>query len=101
MLQVRLAERTVQTDARITAKLDAAVRDHFITNGMKNWALSLCRSDEDAFDAFCANSGPTFAYLFKPAAGLTKAPVANRRNVSDLETAICEQLGLKPGSLID
>ena len=101
MLQIRLAERTVQTDTRIKAKVDAAARDHYITNGMKDWALSLCRSDEAAFDAFCEKSGPTFAYLFKPTTGLMKVPTAERRNVSDLETAICEQLGLKPGSLMD
>lgn len=101
MLQTRLAERTVQTDARIKAKVDAAARDHYITNGMKDWALSLCRSDEAAFDDFCTKSGPTFAYLFKPAGGRHEAQTPERRNLSDLESAICEQLGLKPGALHD
>jgi phage I-like protein len=101
MLQTRLAERTFETDARIKAKVESAARDHYITNGMKDWALALCRSDEAAFDDFCARSGPTFAYLFKPAGGRREAVAPERRNLSDLETAICEQLGLKPGSLAD
>ena len=42
-----------------------------------------------------------YRYLFKPSGASLKAPDRHTRQVSDLETAVCEQLGLKPGALRD
>ena len=69
---------------------------------MRGWATELCQSDEAAFDDFCEKAGPTFAYLFRPAAGAARIPGGSERfDNLPLEQTICEQLGLKPGSLSD
>ncbi|MBK6467039.1 MAG: hypothetical protein IPF96_09405 [Rhodobacter sp.] len=70
---------------------------------MKPWAKALCRSDEAAFDDYLAKSGPVFAHLMKPshATGTPPRASASEASASDLERAVCEQLGLKPGSLIE
>lgn len=57
LLEQRKAERGQDTERRIAAKVEAAVRDHYITLGMKSWAPDLCRSDEAAFDTFCEGAG--------------------------------------------
>jgi hypothetical protein len=68
---------------------------------MRGWALALCRSDEAAFDSFLETAGPAWGYLLKEThtkgtpPGVSVSPVPQ----SDVERAICEQLGLKPGSL--
>lgn len=42
-----------------------------------------------------------FAYLIKTAGGAARLPDRPAALATDLETTICEQLGLKPGSLRD
>ncbi len=81
--------------------MNAAVRQGYLTNGMRDWALALCASDEQAFDSFLEKAGPTFAQLSKtshaaqPYIGQPKDNAGN-----ELEAAVCAQLGLKPGSLV-
>lgn len=99
ILQRHQTDFTAQREDRIKARVGAALRDHYITNGMKDWATALCRPDEVAFDTFCKDSGPMFAYLFKPAGGVARVPDQPTTLGTDLETSVCEQLGLKPGSL--
>lgn len=99
ILQRHQTDFTAQREDRIKARVSAALRDHYITNGMKAWATALCRSDEVAFDTFCKDNGPMFAYLFKPAGGVARVPDQPAALGTDLETSVCEQLGLKPGSL--
>ena len=100
MLSDRRSERATLSAGRATEKVNAAVRQGYITNGMRDWALSLCASDETAFDSFLEKAGPTFAYLSQTThaaqlyTGQTQARVG-----SDMEAAVCTQLGLKPGSL--
>lgn len=101
MLSDRRAERKTVHEGRSQEKVNAALRQGYITNGMRDWALELCVSDEAAFDTFLEKSGPVFAPLFK-ASHLTGAPPAtNVRHDSPLEAEVCAQLGLKPGSLKD
>ena len=100
MLRDRRSERA-QTDARrAVEKVEQAVKEHYITPGMKDWALALCQSDEAAFDTFCQSSGPVFSYLFKQNVNARLLP-AQTTAATALEAAIYEQLGLKPGSLKD
>lgn len=99
ILQRHQTDFTTQREDRIKARVGAALRDHYITNGMKDWATALCRSDEVAFDTFCKDNGPMFAYLFKPAGGVARVAEQTTSLGTDLETSVCEQLGLKPGSL--
>lgn len=99
MLQDRRAELGLMRQERISSKVQSALNGHYITNGMRDWALELCETNEAAFDSFCEKAGPTFAYLFKES-GTSKIPLTEARfDNSPLEQTICEQLGLKPGSL--
>lgn len=101
MLAERRMERSAVAEERIAAKVERARREGYITPALEDWAVSLCRSDEAAFDAFCATGGPTWAYLFKEthARGVPPGHDTTEAWASDTERAICEQLGLKPGSL--
>lgn len=101
MLRDRNAERTVTDTRRIKEKVERALREHYITNGMREWALGLCQTNEAAFDSFCEGSGPMFAYLFKGSPAGSRRHMAAEVADTPLEQAICEQLGLKPGRLRD
>lgn len=99
MLRTRRTETALHAQQRVKSKVDAALREHYITNGMRDWATSLCETDEAAFDTFCDSNGPMFACLFKPAGGVARVPNRPAPLGNDLESSICEQLGLKPGAL--
>ena len=99
MLTERRAELSLQRQERIVHKVQKAVDGHYITRGMQDWALSLCQSNEAAFDEFCEQSGPMFAYLFRESAAARNFPSSERIESSPLEKTICDQLGLKPGAL--
>lgn len=102
MLAGRMEERTALASAQAEEKVNRAFRDGYLTSAMKPWALSLCRSNEAAFDDYLAKSGPVFGHLLKPSHASGKPPdVALSAAPDELERAICEQLGLKPGSLRD
>jgi phage I-like protein len=102
LLQDRNLERATASQERATAKVEKALQDCYITPGLKDWALALCRSDEAAFDAFLEKSGVSFAYLFKETHARNVAP-STTQPIGQTETAaaICAQLGLKPGTLND
>lgn len=102
MLSDRQLERATAAQNRVQDKVNAAVRQGYLTRGMRDWALALCASDEAAFDTFCAKAGPSFAYLSQPAFGAQAfRQAAPSRAASDAEAAICAQLGLEPGALQD
>ena len=103
MLAGRMDERLALSEERAEEKVNRAFKDGFLVAAMKPWALSLCRSDETAFDDYLAKSGPVFAHLLKPSHANATPPRATASDAAatDLERAICEQLGLKPGSLIE
>ena len=67
---------------------------------MREWATSLCRSDEASFDRFVASSIPHFAHLSRSVipSGLPPGSRPDRQS-DELAESICSQLGLKPGSL--
>lgn len=83
--------------------MSRATRDGYLAPAIRSWAVALCRSNEAAFDDFVAKSGPVFAHILKPSHAREVPPGAFVADapVSDPERAICEQLGLKPGSLKD
>ncbi len=99
MLADRLQERRAADQGRAQEKVRAAIQQRYITPGMREWALALCQSDEASFDAFLGNAGPVFAHLGKPSTAPVMVPNRPDALGNDLETSICEQLGLKPGSL--
>lgn len=77
----------------------------YLSPAMRGWALALCKSDETSFDQFIERSIPQFAGLSQPATTSATPPHAARAarplGGSAEEIAICEQLGLKVGSLVD
>lgn len=103
MLESRREERLALSAAQAEEKVSRATRDGYLTPAMRSWAVALCRSNEAAFDDFVAKSGPVFAKLMKPTVA-REVPLSTfgpEAFGSDLERAICEQLGLKPGALRD
>lgn len=84
---------------RVKRKVDEAARKGYITHGQRDWATALCRADEASFDAFCSGV-PRFGYLLKES-NVAKLPPDRAGSNSELEDAICSQLGLKPGRLAD
>ena len=103
MLAGRMYERLALSEERVDAKVRRAFTDGLLVTALMPWAKALCRSDEAAFDDYLAKSGPVFAHLLKPSHANAMPPRASgsEANASDLQRAICEQLGLKPGSLIE
>ena len=102
MLSVRRAENAEVAEGRAQEKVRAAVNAGYITRGMQDWALALCRSDEASFDDFLSGVGPVFAHFGKPAPVSGPAPDRISRTAqseSETEAAVCAQLGLKPGQL--
>lgn len=103
MLRDRNTELSLNRQQRMTAKVEKAIQDNQLTNGMRDWAQALCESNESAFDEFCEKVGPTIAQFFKPVenAGWNNLQKLQAKTYDDspLEQTICEQLGLKPGSL--
>ena len=101
MMRERGAERLALEAGRATEKVNAALRQGFISPARRDWALDLCRSDTGAFDSFLAASGPVFSHLFKSSGMEGPPPASVNRHESAAATAICAQLGLPPGSLKD
>ncbi len=99
MLRERSTERATASEARTHGKVDAAYRQGYLTGGLRDWALALSRSDEAAFDRFLEKSGPVFAALTRPTHTDVRPPHAGTFEDGPVASAICIQLGLKPGSL--
>ena len=102
MLADRLAERRATDQGRAQEKVRVAIQQRYITPGMRDWALALCQSDEVSFDAFLTKVGPVFAHFgvsqIKGEAG-KPGHIVHEPQPTELEAAMCAQLGLKPGAL--
>lgn len=102
MLQERRLEKAVMSESQAVAKVEAAINSGAFLPGLRDWALSLSRSDPEAFDTFMAKTGTPFGHL-KLALMSGTPPGADRgaRAVTPEgpEAVICAQLGLKPGRL--
>ena len=99
MLADRSLERTIASEVRAQDKVNAAFQKGYLHGGLRDWALALCQSDETAFDKFLEQSGPIFSHLLKPTHMNSAPGPAAKSEDSPEALAICEQLGLKPGSL--
>jgi phage I-like protein len=89
-----------QTSAK--AKVDVAFSKGFITPAMRPWAIALCSQDEGSLDSFIAKALPVYAHLTKPARAIGPPPGSTVDPAHSAELlAVCEQLGLPPGSLGD
>jgi phage I-like protein len=103
MLTERNASRATQSQERAETKVATAMRDGYLSPGMKGWATALCASDEASFDAFVAGSIPPFVHLSKSHDYMNVPPKTKGAGIggSDVADAICAQLGLAPGALND
>ena len=99
MLRDHHLKVATQREEAAEAKVADAFRKGYLTTPMKEWALSLCRSDPDAFDDFLRKSVPAFGHLVEPTRpGLPSASRSPAATSSEA-LSICQQLGLKPEDL--
>lgn len=104
-MQDALRDRNVKSATMSETKAKAKVKDAmdkgFISPGMRDWATALCQQDETSFDTFIAGAVPQFAHLMKPSHMSGPPPFVSeaKADQSDLAAAVCQQLGLKPGTL--
>lgn len=106
-LQEALLERNTgrasMSEDHATAKVNDAMQRGFISPAMKEWATALCQQDEGSFDSFIEKSTPQFAHLFKPSGTSAMPPKSANATAhisgSDQAEAVCQQLGLKSGTL--
>lgn len=100
---IGLAERNeaqaILREQHAHARVDDAFARGYLSPAMRDWALALCQSDEASFDQFIVRSVPQFAHLGKPATTSAMPPMPQAQDHSAEASAICEQLGLPPGTL--
>ena len=105
VFRVRNAERAEAAQGRAQEKVRAAIQGGYILPVMREWALGLCTSDEASFDTFLAKSGAPWAHLLKQThiGGIPPSRDTGLDAPADrsLASAVCVQLGLKPGTLND
>ena len=84
----------------VAATVNDALSKGFITPGMRDWATALCRQDPESFAAFTTAAPPAFAHLFDT---VEKPSMKDQGSGihDDAELAICKQLDLEPGTLIE
>lgn len=100
LLAEHSSHMAVMRESDAKAKVDGALRGGYITPAMRGWATALCMQDAESFDKFIAASPAPWAHLHRELMpGLPPGSVITHALASDDETAICAQLGLKPGTL--
>ncbi len=88
-------------ESDIEAMVSDAIDNGFITPGMRDSATALCRQDPDSFVEFTTSAPPAYAHLFKPAIGGLPATDLKSRAFDEAELAICAQLDIEPGTLLE
>ncbi|MFN4172149.1 MAG: phage protease [Pseudorhodobacter sp.] len=99
MLQDRNAEVATLAETQALEKVNGAISAGRMPPALRDWAVSLCRSDGASFDAFLSKSTPAFATLSQQL--ITGKPPGPDRPVAltEAEQAVCAQLGLTPEQL--
>jgi phage I-like protein len=105
-VQAMLAERNTNivtmSEERVREKVGEATRRGYLSPAMKDWAVALCRSDEESFDKFVSSAVPAFGYL--TAESHLRGQPSRRGDTltaSAEEEALCAQLGIKPSAFRD
>lgn len=100
LLSDRNARSATMRESEAKARVELAMNAGHITPAMRGWATALCQQDPESFETFIAKSPAPYAHLTRelvPGRPPGSSP-QNQAQASDGEAAICEQLGLKPGS---
>ncbi len=100
LLRDRNAKLATMGETAAKAKVDAALAKGFITPAMRPWAFALCSQDEASFDGFIAKAAPVYGHLTKRSDMRGPPPGSKTELAHSVESlAVCERLGLPPGSL--
>ena len=94
LMTERAMNRATASEEVATARVDAAMRDGYLTPGMRDWAVASCSADPASFDSFVQSATPAYAHLF---ATPKRSPLSggNRQSASNAEEAdVFRQLGL-------
>ena len=89
------ATTAAMIERQVQDKVGAAVTGGYITPAMRGWALDLCRSNPASLDTFIARQPPAWCHLGTMQRDGKALPTV--RPETDLEIAMCRQLGLAPG----
>lgn len=106
-LQAVLTERNEALEqmraSHVKARVDDAFARGYLSPALREWATDLCATDEASFDRFLEKSIPHFKHIVTPQPSRASPPPWAARSrpetFPEAEAAICEQLGLKPGTL--
>lgn len=106
-LQAVLTERNEALEqmraSHVKARVDDAFARGYLSPALREWATDLCATDEASFDWFLEKSIPHFKHIVTPQPSRASPPPWAARSrpetFPEAEAAICEQLGLKPGTL--
>ena len=93
--------RTLQSElseSKIDSMVNDAMQNGYISPGMRDWAVSLCSRDPDAFEDFISSTPPAFAHLSREIVPSVK-PSGQVAAKGGLAESICAQLGLGPDAL--
>ncbi len=101
LMQDRGNKVAMARESDVETMVTKALESGYITPGMRDWATALCRQNPDSFAEFTDSAAPAYAHLFKPAIGGGTAPEPRSRAYDEAELAICAQLDIEPGTLID
>lgn len=100
LLRDRNTKLATMAERDATPRVQDALQRGFITPAMKPWATALCTQDPESFDGFLAKSVPAYDHLTKSQSHMSLAPAhLDTPAESAAADAICQQLGLPPGSL--
>lgn len=88
-------------ESDVEAMVSDALDSGFITPGMRDWAMALCRQDPDSFVKFTESAAPAYAHLFNRVELGSPVNDPKSRAYDEAELAICAQLDIEPGTLIE
>ena len=101
LMKDRDSKVAMARESDVEDTVNDAMNNGYITPGMRNWATSLCRRDPESFAEFIKNAAPAYAHLFKSRLNGKAIPEHKSRTYDEAELAICTQLDIEPGTLLE
>lgn len=96
LMAERAQSKATASEEVATARVNAALGAGYLTPGMRDWAMSLCRADPASFEEFMSAATPVYARLFDPTPRLSLNSEGRKSAKSAEEAAVFAQLGLGP-----
>lgn len=94
LMEERALNRAAASEEVANARVQSAMDAGYLTPGMRDWAVALCRADPASFDTFVKTATPSYAKLFEPAPRLSLNRERRQSARSAEEAAVFSQLGL-------